>query len=64
MMSTGMIRMRRTGAKITNVEAPSPRAGATAVWTGSRMIIWGGIGDTDNGMVGGEYLRLHLFIRN
>ncbi|MGE0528473.1 MAG: Kelch repeat-containing protein [Bdellovibrionales bacterium] len=28
--------------KISSVGAPSPRAYATAIWTGSKMIVWGG----------------------
>jgi len=27
---------------INTVDAPSPRAGHTAVWTGKEMIVWGG----------------------
>src|SRR5205823_6338342 len=32
----------RTWAPLTTDGAPSPRFGATAVWTGTEMIIWGG----------------------
>lgn len=35
--------------------APSARSGATAVWTGSRMIVWGGIGATGPLDTGGVY---------
>ncbi len=33
-----------TWRPISMTNAPSPRSGHTAVWTGSEMIIWGGIG--------------------
>lgn len=41
---------------ISTAEAPSPRSGHTAVWTGDRMIVWGGQGgspilDTNTGGV-------------
>ncbi len=31
-----------TWSAISNTDAPSPRQGHTAVWTGSRLIVWGG----------------------
>ena len=34
----------RTWRATTTVDAPSPRQGHTAVWTGTEMIIWGGVG--------------------
>jgi hypothetical protein len=35
--------------------APSTRAGATAVWTGREMIVWGGGGDGVSQATGGRY---------
>jgi N-acetylneuraminic acid mutarotase len=55
---------------MTMAGAPSARAGHTAVWTGSRMIVWGGRqgpapGPTPNsGGSGGVYVELHLFRKN
>ena len=37
---------------LSTVNAPSPRAEHTAVWTGSRMIVWGG-GDAHSNLAGG-----------
>src|SRR5947208_13143974 len=43
-----------TATSITNV--PSERAGHTAVWTGSEMIVWGGFDDPDGPLsTGGTY---------
>jgi N-acetylneuraminic acid mutarotase len=36
-----------TWTTMTTANLPSPRAGQTAVWTGSRMIVWGGSLDID-----------------
>ncbi|MFN7974026.1 MAG: kelch repeat-containing protein [Acidobacteriota bacterium] len=41
------------GTSLTN--APSPRAGQTAVWTGSRMLVWGGYDGTTTIDTGGIY---------
>ncbi len=35
-----------TSTPTTTIGAPSPRSSHTAVWTGSRMIVWGGISDS------------------
>ncbi len=35
-----------TSTPTTTIGAPSPRSGHTAVWTGSRMIVWGGTSDS------------------
>jgi hypothetical protein len=40
---------------ITTVQAASGRYSHTAVWTGDRMIVWGGIGDTGMMSTGGKY---------
>jgi N-acetylneuraminic acid mutarotase len=37
-----------TWVPIAATGAPSPRQGETALWTGSRMIVWGGITDEQN----------------
>jgi N-acetylneuraminic acid mutarotase len=37
------------------VSAPAPRAGATAVWTGDAMIVWGGYDGTEYLDTGGIY---------
>jgi N-acetylneuraminic acid mutarotase len=50
---------------ISTADAPSPRYGHTAIWTGSRMVIWGGSdGFTENNIVGGEYLKIDMFVKN
>jgi hypothetical protein len=36
------------GATSTS-DSPSPRRGNSAVWTGDRMIVWGGVSNTENG---------------
>jgi N-acetylneuraminic acid mutarotase len=41
------------GTSTTN--APTARAGHTAVWTGSEMIVWGGGGINGGGNTGGRY---------
>lgn len=35
--------------------APAPRLGHNAVWTGSKMLVWGGFGTTDLEAAGGAY---------
>jgi N-acetylneuraminic acid mutarotase len=40
-----------TWGYITNTSAPAARAGHTAVWTGSKMIVWGGSPTTQTGGV-------------
>lgn len=40
---------------ITTSGAPTARGLHTAVWTGSRMLVWGGQGDSGLGSGGGEY---------
>lgn len=42
-----------TPTSLTN--APPPRHSHTAVWTGTRMIVWGGYGDTAFESTGGSY---------
>jgi N-acetylneuraminic acid mutarotase len=42
-----------TATSITN--APAGRWYHTAVWTGTQMIVWGGIDDTGYSNIGGEY---------
>ncbi len=37
------------------LDAPSPRTGAAAFWTGDRMLVWGGSGDTGDLNTGGRY---------
>ncbi len=46
-----------TWTRISTVNAPSGRAGHTAVWTGSEMIVWGGYGGRALGILntGGRY---------
>jgi hypothetical protein len=34
------------------------------VWTGSRMLVWGGAGDSGLVNTGGRYLRLDAFFKN
>lgn len=41
-----------TWRTISRVNAPSPRADHTAIWTGSRMVVWGG-GDAHSNLAGG-----------
>jgi N-acetylneuraminic acid mutarotase len=42
-----------TWTAISTLNAPSSRHSHTAVWTGSEMIIWGGIGNNGSGSSGG-----------
>ncbi len=42
-----------TWAPVTLVGAPSPRREHTAVWTGSEMIVWGGIADSSGYLLSG-----------
>src|SRR5207247_1733092 len=45
-----------TWTPITTVDAPSCRTDHSAVWTGTRMIVWGGIGCGDEDLdSGGRY---------
>jgi hypothetical protein len=44
-----------TWRPISTVNAPSPRSEHTAVWTGSRMIVWGGDDASSNIAGGGVY---------
>ena len=39
----------------STTNAPEPRSGHTAVWTGSEMIVWGGYGDSGFLNSGGRY---------
>jgi hypothetical protein len=50
---TGCIEDTWTAMSTTN--APSPRFGHTAVWTGSEMIVWGGWNGTDYFNTGARY---------
>src|SRR5262249_19754419 len=43
-----------TWTPISEVGAPSPRLGASAIWTGQRMVIWGGT-DSAPRADGGRY---------
>jgi hypothetical protein len=45
----------RTWTPISMQGAPSPRHSHTAVWTGSKMLVWGGYGATDYAQEGGVY---------
>jgi hypothetical protein len=47
-------------APSTTTGAPSARGAHTAVWTGSRMLVWGGALTN----TGGRYLRLDAFLKN
>ncbi len=38
---------------MASTQAPSPRQSHMAVWTGTEMIVWGGVGPTTGGAVGG-----------
>jgi N-acetylneuraminic acid mutarotase len=42
-------------AAVSTVGAPSARRFHTAIWTGSRMIVWGGFGDAGFANTGGVY---------
>ncbi len=44
-----------TWMPITTTNAPSPRGGHTALWTGSEMIVWGGQDDLAQLASGGRY---------
>jgi N-acetylneuraminic acid mutarotase len=44
---------------LSTTGAPSPRVGATAVWTGSEMIVWGGSADINYFNTGGRYDPAH-----
>src|SRR6266513_205248 len=44
-----------TWTPTSTVNAPTPRALHTAVWTGSEMIVWGGLGDSSDWNTGGRY---------
>jgi hypothetical protein len=45
----------RTWTPISMQNAPSPRHSHTAVWTGSKMLVWGGYGATVPAVDGGIY---------
>jgi hypothetical protein len=45
----------RTWTPISLTGAPSPRHSHTAVWTGSRMLVWGGFGASSFETTGGSY---------
>jgi N-acetylneuraminic acid mutarotase len=44
-----------TWTATSTLGAPSPRIFHTAVWTGSRMVVWGGRGDREDFDTGGRY---------
>lgn len=44
-----------TWTNMSQLNAPAARAGAAAVWTGSLMILWGGMRDTGNLNSGSRY---------
>jgi N-acetylneuraminic acid mutarotase len=44
-----------TWTPVTRVNAPTHRYDHTAVWTGARMIVWGGLDETAALATGGEY---------
>ncbi|MGH9867958.1 MAG: Kelch repeat-containing protein [Candidatus Polarisedimenticolia bacterium] len=44
-----------TWTATTKANAPSPRSGHTAVWTGSRMVVWGGSNGSSTLNTGGRY---------
>lgn len=44
-----------TWNSMSQMNAPAARAGAAAVWTGSLMVVWGGIRDTGNLNNGSRY---------
>ncbi len=44
-----------TWRTISVANAPSARSGHTAVWTGTEMIIWGGVDGSGNPLEGGRY---------
>ena len=39
----------------STVDAPEPRSGHSAVWTGSRVVVWGGRGETGDVNSGAQY---------
>ena len=43
------------GAALTTIGAPSPRYEASAIWTGSEMIVWGGTNGVSQFADGGRY---------
>ena len=49
----------------STIGAPTGRYLHTAVWTGSRMIVWGGFdGNNVNLNTGGQWARLSLYVKN
>jgi hypothetical protein len=49
----------------TTTGAPSARVGHTAVWTGSRMIVWGGLGNSVPYLNdGGQWAAVSLYVKN
>jgi hypothetical protein len=47
----------------TTIGAPSARYGHTAVWTGTQMVVWGGISGAGLN-TGGRYTLLSLYLKN
>lgn len=45
----------KTWAAMSTTNAPPPRHSHVAVWTGSKMLVWGGYGDTAFEQTGGAY---------
>ncbi len=48
----------------TTAGAPSARQSLTAVWAGTRMIIWGGDEGGNPFNTGGRYAVLSLYVKN
>ncbi len=54
-----------TWAAITTTGAPSVRDTHTAVWTGSRMIVWGGSNNGPSPLGdGGQWATVSLYWKN
>jgi hypothetical protein len=60
-----------TGVELGNIwsatslkGAPSSRWRHTAIWTGSRMILWGGYGSSGFANTGSQYFELHFYRKN
>jgi len=45
----------KTWTPMSTVNAPPPRHSHSAVWTGSKMIVWGGYGAVEHEITGGVY---------
>ena len=54
MMAESMIQLPIVGNKVSTASAPDGRFAHTAVWTGSKMIVWGGVGGSSHN-TGGRY---------